>query len=501
MPFKYLSLSSRIFFSLAFILMTALIVFSSISLYHIKTRSHTQNEAAIKKELSAIGMSVNFALRGAGTLSPSLFTDRSRTDEIDLAASSSNIGIDIYDKNGTHLYKASQDYQSLYYGNDSGIPRTGQGLPPSVISSLDSLGGTLRIKEGSADNMPVIGFYTALYSPEGRMTGIMRILYPEETYFNASDITPLREKLSLTLIALLAVSLIAAVLIARGITRPIKRLGDNMSGITADRGQDIEYSGVPDLRPLVNAYNSMLERIRESSRKMAQSERERAWDEMAKIVAHEIKNPLTPMRLSVQSYLMTFDPKAPDANERAAELCSVLIEQIDALSQIASSFSDFSRSERSAHGSCDLSEILPLAAGIYKSRYVSTEVPSRPLYVPLDKTAIVQIVSNLIKNAMEAVRSGTQPEISITLADDGSGHAVLTVSDNGSGIPEEIIGQIFNPSFTTKSSGTGMGLAVTSRIITSAGGTISCRSDKEHGTTFTIILPLLRGTGPVNAEK
>lgn len=102
---------------------------------------------------------------------------------------------------------------------------------------------------------------------------------------------------------------------------------------------------------------------------------------------------------------------------------------------------------------------------------------------------------------MEAVRSGTQPEISITLADDGSGHAVLTVSDNGSGIPEEIIGQIFNPSFTTKSSGTGMGLAVTSRIITSAGGTISCRSDKEHGTTFTIILPLLRGTGPVNAEK
>lgn len=500
--FKYLSLTSRIFFSLAFILLAALIAFSSISLYHIKKQSYTQNEAALEKELSAIGMAANFALRGHDTLSPALFTDRTRTDAIDLAASSSNIGIDIYDNRGAHLYKASTDYQSLYYGDSRGAVRTGQGLPHSVISTLDSLGGTLRIKEGSADNVPVIGFYSALYSPQGHMTGIMRILYPEETYLGALDITPLREKLSLALIALLAVSLIAAILIARGITSPIKRLGHSMSGITAEQGQDIEYSGMPDLRPLVDAYNSMLERIRESSRNMARSEREKAWAEMAKIVAHEIKNPLTPMRLSVQSYLATFDPKAPDAKERASELCGILIEQIDALSQIASSFSDFSRSERSAQGACDLSEILPLAAGIYKGRYVSTEISSRPLYVPLDKTAIVQIVSNLIKNAMEAVRTGTQPEISITLADDGSGrYAVLTVSDNGSGIPEEIIGQIFDPSFTTKSSGTGMGLAVTSRIISSAGGRVSCRSSKEHGTTFTIILPLLHGIEPANAEN
>ena len=197
------------------------------------------------------------------------------------------------------------------------------------------------------------------------------------------------------------------------------------------------------------------------------------------------------MRLSVQSFALTFDPHSENAKKKAEELCNILIEQIDTLSYIASSFASFSTSEHAtAEASCDISKIVPLAAGIYRTKDISIHVSSEELNIPLDKTSVVQIVSNMIKNALEAAKKDTPIHINISVSSENE-FAVLSIKDNGIGMSQKVIDEIFKPSFTTKTSGMGMGLAIIHRMVYTVCGSIKCVSEEGKGSEFIIKIPLL----------
>ncbi len=243
-----------------------------------------------------------------------------------------------------------------------------------------------------------------------------------------------------------------------------------------------------ELNVLVEAYNNMIDQLEESAVKLAQSEREQAWREMAKQVAHEIKNPLTPMRLSVQSFERKFDPEDPKIHDKVKEYSETLIQQIDVMSSIASAFSDFAKMPKQKKEQIEVIGVVKSALDIFNENYVVYSPRLEELHGYLDKTQLIRIVTNLIKNATQAVEQTLNPRIEVRVFEVKE-EIVIEVEDNGKGIEEDVKHLIFEPKFTTKTRGMGLGLPMIKNIIEAYKGTISFASAAGVGTTFKVTLP------------
>ena len=240
----------------------------------------------------------------------------------------------------------------------------------------------------------------------------------------------------------------------------------------------------------------MLLKLQDSAELLAQSNRETAWREMAKQVAHEIKNPLTPMKLSIQ-YLQRAIGEAQQPAEAAAlvgRVANTLIEQIDALSEIATEFANFAKmpvgdlSER-----VSINQLLVSAHALFADNpqlNISLEMPTEERFVRADKNQLLRVFNNLLKNAEQAISCEQKGEIAIQLETTDQ-FAFIRISDNGIGISDVQVPSIFLPNFTTKTSGSGLGLAMSKSIVEQVGGTINFTSEEGVGTCFCVLLPLL----------
>lgn len=298
---------------------------------------------------------------------------------------------------------------------------------------------------------------------------------------------------------LFLLSVVAATLIAHWTTRPLQVLRRSLERIDLGaRNEPIPYRGNDELGQLVRVYNSKVEELRESALKLARSERESAWREMAKQVAHEIKNPLTPMKLNIQQFQRTWDPQAPDAKQRLDRFSSGLVEQIDVLSRIASEFSHFAQIPPAQPEQVDLAEVARAAVQLFADTPACTVglQSDGPLPVLADREHLLRVFNNLIKNAQQAIPDGSEGCVDVLLRREGD-EAVAQVRDNGTGIAPEDRERIFQPSFTTKGSGMGLGLAMVKRMVENAGGRVWFETQEGRGTSFFVALSLKHaGQGP-----
>ncbi len=232
----------------------------------------------------------------------------------------------------------------------------------------------------------------------------------------------------------------------------------------------------------------MIDELEDSAVKLATSEREQAWREMAKQVAHEIKNPLTPMRLSVQSFQRKFDPKDPNIHQKVEEYTNTLIQQIDMMSTIASAFSSFAKMPAQKNEMLNVVEIVVLALDIFSEKYISFSSEKEEIIAKFDRTQLIRVVTNLVKNGIQAIPEGQEPEIVVGLKEQEN-NVILTVKDNGVGISDQNKDKVFEPKFTTKSSGMGLGLAMVKNIVNTYNGSITFASHNDYGTTFTVTFP------------
>ena len=274
------------------------------------------------------------------------------------------------------------------------------------------------------------------------------------------------------------------------ITRSIKSITDKMKRTRLNERNEkiVLNSASAEIGILVEGYNSMIDELEESAVKLATSEREQAWREMAKQVAHEIKNPLTPMRLSVQSFERRFDVTDPNIKEKLKEYSNTLIQQIDVMSSIAAAFSDFAKMPKPKKEKIEIIGVVKMALDIFNEDDVSYHPMEKELFANLDKTQLIRIVTNLIKNATQAVEEKETPiiDVKVYCKED---KIFIEVSDNGKGIKEEVEHLIFEPKFTTKTSGMGLGLPMIKNIIEAYDGSINFSSKVGQGTIFTVILP------------
>ena len=242
-----------------------------------------------------------------------------------------------------------------------------------------------------------------------------------------------------------------------------------------------------EIDSLVNSYNRMIDDLEVSASKLAKSERESAWQEMARQVAHEIKNPLTPMRLTIQSFQQNFNHKDPKNINKINELSNTLIQQIDTMSQVATAFSDFATLPKTKIEKCNLVKITKQAIGLFKEFNISFKYNSDKIIHQFDKNQWIRVITNLIKNSIQSIEQNIKPKIKIEM---NSNNKItrIKIIDNGQGISKELGEKIFEPKFTTKTSGMGLGLGIVKNIIDSNNGSISFNSNLKKGTTFIIEL-------------
>ena len=294
---------------------------------------------------------------------------------------------------------------------------------------------------------------------------------------------------------ILGVAIILAYVVSRFITKSLEEISDKITQTalgTANQKIDLNPPG-KELSKLINAYNDMVDQLAESAVRLAKSEREQAWREMAKQVAHEIKNPLTPMRLSVQSFEQQFDPKDPSVSKKIEEFSSTLIHQIDILSTIASAFSNFAEMPVQESELLDVVKITRLGMDIFTEKYIVFEAPNEPLFARLDRTQLIRILTNLVKNAIQACDEVPEPSVVVNLQKKND-KVCIRVTDNGHGITQEHIDKIFEPKFTTKTSGMGLGLAMVKNIVETYDGQIEVESSTSKGTSFFVWLPFVNST-------
>tara|TARA_R110002050_G_scaffold84249_1_gene179893 strand:- start:1087 stop:1794 length:708 start_codon:yes stop_codon:yes gene_type:complete len=232
----------------------------------------------------------------------------------------------------------------------------------------------------------------------------------------------------------------------------------------------------------------MIDELEESAVKLATGEREQAWREMAKQVAHEIKNPLTPMRLTVQNFQRKFDPSDVDIYNKVDEYTKTLIQQIDTMSSIASAFSSFAKMPAQQSETLNVVKTVKLALDIFNEDYIIFSSDTDEIIAKFDRTQLIRVVTNLVKNAIQAIPDTKEPKIVVSVQSQNN-DVVITVSDNGSGVSEENKHKVFEPKFTTKSSGMGLGLAMVKNIVEMHKGSISFKSETNIGTSFKVILP------------
>ena len=287
---------------------------------------------------------------------------------------------------------------------------------------------------------------------------------------------------------------------ARQLTAPLKLITEKLTQTTlTGENQLLDYRSSDDeIGLLVREYNAMLTKLEASKRELAAQEKEAAWREMARQVAHEIKNPLTPMKLSLQFLQKAIDERRPNAEELISRISQTLITQIDVLSDIATSFSTFTNLPTMRPERLDVAGILRRCAALYQpdtndgalSLLLPDDSEIGRYVVYADENLLVRTFNNLLINARQAVPEGREPHIVVSLEAVGAGSVRVAIRDNGAGIPDDVREKVFVPNFTTKETGSGIGLAVAKRGIESAGGRIWFETEVGVGTDFFIELPL-----------
>ncbi len=364
-------------------------------------------------------------------------------------------------------------------------------LPVEIVNRLANSSEHKILESHKIDGITYQSSFSYITDTRFKHIGILELRIAQDNQELKKELKDFLERLFLVYLVMFFLGIFLAYFLSIYVTRSIKTIAKKIKETRLyKRNEKITLNGASsEINELVTSYNNMIDQLEDSAEKLARSEREQAWREMAKQVAHEIKNPLTPMRLSVQSFQRKFDPSDPNINDKMREYSQMLIQQIDVMSSIASAFSDFAKMPKPKFEELDIVEVIKHSLDIFTEDYIHFTHNSDIICIKFDKTQLIRIVTNLVKNAVQSMREDEENkriEVKVTLEND---FVKIIVSDNGKGISEENKKHIFEPKFTTKTSGMGLGLPMIKNIIEGYGGTISFNSTENIGTIFVVQLP------------
>lgn len=372
----------------------------------------------------------------------------------------------------------------------------GHKMNPRAYDVMHHQGKPRYIVRESIESLGYYSSYVPLYNQDNKLLGYLNLPYFSRQNEISREISTIVVAMLNAYFILILLTVFLAVVLANQVARPIQLLQSKLAGLRFGRkNQSIEYHRDDEIGRLVKEYNRMVNELQASAEKLARSERESAWREMARQIAHEIKNPLTPMKLTVQHLRRAWKDGAADLGTYIDRTTNTLIDQIDTLSNIANEFSKFAQVPGAHFEVIDLTQkiqrITHLFDGICKANLAMNYAGSREILIFADPEQVIQVFNNLIRNAVQAVPEGVEPVVDI-LVEAGDDTVIVKITDNGTGIPEDLQSRLFEPNFTTKSSGMGLGLAIAKKIMEGSKGKIWFEPQKNAGTIFYLEWPLFK---------
>lgn len=366
-----------------------------------------------------------------------------------------------------------------------------------ALYQLSKFEPTRYLHQEHIAKMEYLSAYVPLINQYGQSIGYINIPYFTKQKEFRNEVATFILAFINIYVFLLLISIMVAYYIATRITFPLKLIRENLRVMQLGKEtMPIEYKSDDEIGLLVSEYNNKLEELAYSAELLARSERETAWREMAKQIAHEIKNPLTPMKLNIQFLQRSKPSNMENYDEMVKRVTEAIIEQIDNLSAIATEFSNFAQIPRAHNEKFNLTERLSEIIRLYNYTgqvdIVTHFKPSNNLWVFADKEQFSRAILNLIKNSIQAIPENRKGVIDIRIEKNNGKMACIIIEDNGKGIPDSLTESIFVPNFTTKSSGTGLGLAIARNIVENFKGKIWFESKVDAGTKFYINIPLIK---------
>ncbi len=482
MKLKKLSLRARIFTAMILLVLLASVLIAAVTIYQYNEEAKDYHRERLERKEKAIRRSINFAIRETTYPVTTENIPLIFKDEIFDIDAIHNLQINLYDIEGQLLKSSKRTIQR---------DTIELCLDAKILNALSNTAEHRYVVKNQENGQTFQSSYTYITDEKFKNLAILNLPYLENDDFLNKELNEFLLRLGYAYLAMILAAIVFAYFISKYITKSLKTISDKMNEFRLEkRNKKIQIeSSSEEIETLVNSYNSMIDELEDSAVKLATSEREQAWREMAKQVAHEIKNPLTPMRLSVQSFQRKFNPEDENIHQKVEEYSNTLIQQIDTMSSIASAFSNFAKMPAQQREVLDVVLVVKLALDIFNEDYISFLSEEEEIIAKVDKTQLIRVVTNLVKNGIQAIPDNSEnPKIEARVFSEEN-DVKITIADNGSGIAEENKAKIFEPKFTTKSSGMGLGLAMVKNIVETYNGSITFTSQLGKGTTFIVTLP------------
>jgi signal transduction histidine kinase len=466
------------------LIIVASILLASISIIQFKNEAMQYHQERLEHKEDAIKENINYVLTNTTYPLTSSNLALIFKDKIHELSDIHNLEINIYDLDG-HLLKSSKSRFSI----DAAAPPIPKYIIKLVQSSIEKRYVDIKNIDGKKNR----SLYSLIKDDKFKPLGILNLPYVEDNSYYQTELQNFLIGLTQVYSFMLLVAFGVAYFLSSYITKSLKTISDKLSETSLNQKNEkiVLEASSKEINLLINAYNAMVDELEESALKLAQSEREEAWQEMAKQVAHEIKNPLTPMRLTVQSFQRKFDPNDPNLKQKINDYSETLIQQIDTMSSVASAFSNFASMPAQQNETLNVVDVIELTMDIFNEEYIHFKAEEAVIISKIDRTQLIRIITNLVKNAIQAFPENQQSKAVCVNVKKGLSNVIITVADNGMGIEKEDFNRIFEPKFTTKSSGMGLGLGIIKNIIENYKGTITLESQIGKGTTFTVSLPII----------
>lgn len=407
-------------------------------------------------------------------------------------APSTMTNFNLYDKNGKLLYTSQPRIFDLKLISEY--------INPDALSKLAVLRKSEAYEQEQISIFKFAAAYAAIKNEEYKTVAYLNIPY----YTTEKDAIANKNLLLNTILNIYTFIIILfgfiAVAVSSKITKPLDIVRQKLAETQLSNkiNEPLYWERNDEIGMLIKEYNYMLIKLEESAKQLRDAEREKAWREMAKQVAHEIKNPLTPMKLGIQQLMRSYHENDERFSERFLRISNSVIEQIDSLSKIATEFSAFAKLPETNLVKINLIEKILKVMNFFNSTtstliVLNNETMDRAIYVLGDRDQMLRSFNNLFKNAIEASVGRKKTKINVEVSYSDQQHVQILIQDYGYGISDEAIPNIFKPNFTTKSSGTGLGLAFVKQTVTGIGGKIEFVTKANSGTTFIITLPIYKG--------
>jgi len=460
---------------------TACIMILVATYFQYDSESESYNQFRMERKEKQLFSQIDYLVRKNNLFPINLDDWRSYNADFESVRSILNVDYSIFDLNGNPLYTNFLPLKII--ANNYKIEKR--------IIELIKLNPSKKHIENNIDEIGRFqSSYSYLVDSSGDPYAILFFPYFEDVSFSENELNTFLQSLYQIYLLMLVIAIGIAYFISKYVTRSLEtlRLQINSTGLLK-KNEKIHLSNPSrEIDSLVKSYNKMIDDLEKSAEKLAKTEREQAWQEMAKQVAHEIKNPLTPMRLSIQNFQRRYEKSSNKINKvNVEEFSNSLIEQIDVMSNVATAFSDFATLPKANLKLSNIVEITRRATEIFEYENIIFKSNVDKILFPLDRTQWIRVMTNLIQNGLQSVSADRKPKIKVELKNYTKKIFIL-VSDNGGGVDPNLKNKIFEPMFTTKTKGMGLGLGIVKKIIEIHKGLISYKSDNKTGTTFTIEL-------------